>query len=132
MKFYQYNTDQYPNLLKKHTHLTGDTTFKGHVLVAEDENKVIGYLVYFVKSDVIKLDWIYAIGRGKDVYAKFEKLMKSDGKTKIILNCSIDPHEKQISVMKRINFWINRGFHVVGIKYRETHGPLFRMSKIIN
>ena len=110
------------------SHLGNSKLDKGYVYV--DKNcKIFGYCI-LQKDDInIKIDWIYAKkGHGTDFLQRVERALFKKY-SKIILNVSIDPNERDELVIRRINFYIKNNYRVSNIKYRKKHGPLLHMYK---
>jgi len=110
------------------SHLGNSKLDKGYVYV--DKNcKIFGYCI-LQKDDInIKIDWIYAKkGHGTDFLQRVERASFKKY-SKIILNVSIDPNERDELVIRRINFYIKNNYRVSNIKYRKKHGPLLHMYK---
>ncbi len=110
------------------SHLGNTKLDKGYVYV--DENlKIFGYCILQEDDINIKIDWIYAKkGHGTDFLQRVERALFRNY-SKIILKVSIDPTEKNESVIRRINFYIKNNYRVVDIKYRKKYGPLLSMCK---
>ena len=110
------------------SHLGNTKLDKGYVYV--DKNlKIFGYCLLQEDDINIKIDWIYAKeGHGTDFLQRVERALFKKY-SKIILKVSIDPNEKQDSVIRRINFYIKNNYRVFDIEYRKKYGPLFSMYK---
>lgn len=77
----------------------------------------------------IVIDWIWAKkGKGTPFLKLVERrLFKISPKIELLV--SIDKHELQKTVQRRINFYIKNQYRVSHIKYRSS-GVLFTMGKV--
>lgn len=108
------------------SHLGNSKLDKGYVYI--DKNFKI-FWCCILQEDNIKIDWIYAKkGHGTDFLQRVERALFKKY-SKIILKVSIDPNEKDESVIRRINFYIKNNYRVFHIKYRKKYGPLLSMYK---
>ena len=92
-----------------------------------DNNIYIGYIIFNVDGNKVKIIWIYGPGYGKKIIKKMETIFKKNNVNKILLNFSIDPTENKNNVMKRVNFYIGLQYNVYNITFRKKFGPLFLM-----
>ena len=130
VKFKNFNTNKLKKLVKNHL---GNTDLKqGYVLL--DNNNIKGYTILLPqeKSNIIKIDWIYAEPGYGTLFLKRVENSLFKNYNKIILNVSIDPNEDKNTVMRRINFYIKNNYRVYDIKYRKKYGPLLNMYKSID
>ena len=108
-----------------------EITDKYTVKVFYDNDICIGYIIYNINENKVKIDWIYCPNYGKKIMKKIETLFKKNDIKEILLNVSIDPTENKNDVMKRLNFYIGLQYKVYDIKFRKKYCPLLLMKKNI-
>ncbi len=132
IKIFNYEKDKKHEVHKLHFELIGEKIKKSdYILLFYDKKKFVGYslLIFFEKDGKAKIDWIYGPKYGKDMMKVIEKMCKKMNIHQIILNCSIDPNEDKITIMKRLNFYISLQYKVYDIEFRKKYGPLLFMQK---
>ena len=130
MKEYEHDKE----ILQIHKKLSGENSLKNAFIFYENkrEEKIIGYVALGKrKKEKIHINWIYGPGFGKFIMVILEEYLKENGITNISLKVSIDPTEYKNDVLHRLNFYISLNFRVTRIKYRQLHGPLFEMQKLL-
>jgi len=103
--------------------------FEGYVKIQQES--ILGYLLYTMDNDTVKIHWIYAKpGHGSELLTKVEGQLRKYYK-RVILNLSIDQQELKSHVMRRINFYIKNNYRVYNIIYRKQFGVELQMEKNI-
>ena len=97
-----------------------EITDKYTVKVFYDNDICIGYIIYNINENKVKIVWIYCPNYGKKIMKKIETLFKKNDIKEILLNVSIDPTENKNDVMKRLNFYIGLQYKVYDIKFRKN------------
>jgi len=126
------NLNRDVKIIKLHKKMLGydlEITDKYIVKVFYNNDICIGYIIFDVEGNKVKINWIYGPKYGKQIMKKMETIFKKNNVNEILLNVSIDPTENKNDVMKRLNFYIGLRYKIYDIKFRKKFGPLFLMHK---
>ena len=96
-----------------------------------DGKKTIAYAFITQKTTTkAYIEWIWATrGNGTAFLKVIQSKLRRAGFSTIELHVSIDPNERQQTVLRRINFYIKNNYRVTDITFRPKNGPLFTMVK---
>ena len=134
MQIKNLNLQRDEKIMKLHKKMLGynlEISDKYIVKVFYDKNICVGYIVFIIDENKVKINWIYAPKYGKKIMKKIEAIFKKNNIKEILLNVSIDQTENKNDVMKRMNFYIGLQYKIYDIKFRKKYGPLFLMHKYL-
>ena len=101
------NLERDIKIIKLHKKMLGydlEITDKYIVKVFYDNDICVGYIIFNVDVNKVKINWIYGPKYGKKIIKKMETIFKKNNIKEILLNVSIDPTEQKNDVMRRLNF----------------------------
>ena len=134
MQIKNLNLQRDEKIIKLHKKMLGynlEISDKYIVKVFYDKNICVGYIVFIIDENKVKINWIYAPKYGKKIMKKIEAIFKKNNIKEILLNVSIDQTENKNDVMKRMNFYIGLQYKIYDITFRKKYGPLFLMHKYL-
>ena len=134
MQIKNLNLQRDEKIMKLHKKMLGynlEISDKYIVKVFYDKNICVGYIVFIIDENKVKINWIYAPKYGKKIMKKIEAIFKKNNIKEILLNVSIDQTENKNDVMKRMNFYIGLQYKIYDITFRKKYGPLFLMHKYL-
>ena len=134
MQIKNLNLQRDEKIMKLHKKMLGynlEISDKYIVKVFYDKNICVGYIIFIIDENKVKINWIYAPKYGKKIMKKIEAIFKKNNIKEILLNVSIDQTENKNDVMKRMNFYIGLQYKIYDITFRKKYGPLFLMHKYL-
>lgn len=70
---------------------------------------------------IVKIECIYGPGYGSIILLNIEHHFRRKRCEKIISNCSIDPIELKVTVIRRLNFYIKNNYRVYDTEFRKKY-----------
>lgn len=93
------------------------TAGANRMLCLKVDEKVVGKVEYLLTGDVCKIVWFNAPGFGTFILTELERILRENNVVLIELLCTLSGSEDDASCLRRLNFYMHRGFSAKKLLY---------------